>query len=72
MCFSMGAVGDGVYRVFLQSKLSVVVVMMKYVKGINQSDLQWYVLLAVTTAGFAVVFMESGGDGSGALPMWGG
>jgi len=68
---SMGAMGGGVYQVLLQSKLLITAVMMKHIKGTNQSELQWYVLLAVTLAVSAFVIVDSGGDSGGALPMLG-
>jgi len=68
---SMGAMSGGVYQVLLQSKLLITAVMMKQMKGTNQSELQWYVLLAVTLAVSAFVIVDAGGDSGGALPLLG-
>eukprot|EP00929_Paragymnodinium_shiwhaense_P003092 TRINITY_DN1034_c0_g1_i1.p1 TRINITY_DN1034_c0_g1~~TRINITY_DN1034_c0_g1_i1.p1 ORF type:complete len:327 (+),score=90.20 TRINITY_DN1034_c0_g1_i1:101-1081(+) len=68
---SMGAMGGGVYQVLLQSKLLITALMMKQMKGTNQSEIQWYVLLAVTLAVSAFVIVDAGGDSGGALPLMG-
>jgi len=68
---SMGAMGGGVYQVLLQSKLIITAVMMRQMKGQNQSELQWYVLVACTLAVSAFVMADAGGDGGGALPVMG-
>lgn len=69
---SMGAMGGGVYQVLLQSKLLITALMMKQMKGTNQSELQWYVLFAVTLAVSAFVIVDAGGDDEGgALPLMG-
>jgi len=68
---SMGAMGGGVYQVLLQSKLLITALMMKQMKGQDQSELQWYVLLAVTLAVSAFVIVDAGGDDGGALPLLG-
>merc|ERR1719444_403769 len=44
---------------------------MMQMKGTNQSEVQWYVLLAVTLAVSAFVIVDSGGDSGGGLPMMG-
>eukprot|EP00929_Paragymnodinium_shiwhaense_P003096 TRINITY_DN1034_c0_g3_i1.p1 TRINITY_DN1034_c0_g3~~TRINITY_DN1034_c0_g3_i1.p1 ORF type:complete len:328 (+),score=106.09 TRINITY_DN1034_c0_g3_i1:94-1077(+) len=68
---SMGAMGGGVYQVLLQSKLLITALMQKQMKGTNQSEIQWYVLLAVTLAVSAFVIVDAGGDSGGALPLMG-
>lgn len=68
---SMGAMGGGVYQVLLQSKLLITALMMKQMKGTNQSELQWYVLIAVTLAVSSFVIVDAGGDSGGALPLLG-
>lgn len=68
---SMGAMSGGVYQVLLQSKLLITALMMKQMKGTGQSELQWYVLLAVTLAVSAFVIVDAGGDDGGALPLMG-
>eukprot|EP00929_Paragymnodinium_shiwhaense_P003094 TRINITY_DN1034_c0_g2_i1.p1 TRINITY_DN1034_c0_g2~~TRINITY_DN1034_c0_g2_i1.p1 ORF type:complete len:358 (+),score=108.14 TRINITY_DN1034_c0_g2_i1:96-1076(+) len=68
---SMGAMGGGVYQVLLQSKLLITALMTKQMKGKDQSELQWYVLLAVTLAVSAFVIVDAGGDSGGALPLMG-
>jgi ubiquitin len=68
---SMGAMGGGVYQVLLQSKLLITALMMKQMKGTDQSELQWYTLLGVTLAVSAFVIVDAGGSGGGALPLMG-
>lgn len=66
---SMGGLSCGVYQVLLQSKLMITAVMMKQMKGTNQSEIQWYVLTAVTFAVSAFVIVDAGGDACSAFPM---
>jgi len=69
---SMGAMTGGVYQLLLQSKLLITAVMMMYLKGTMQSDLQWSVLVAATLAisAFVMVDTTSDGDDSG-IPLMG-
>jgi len=71
---SLGAMKGGVYQLLLQSKLLITAVMMVYLKGTMQSELQWTVLIAATLAISAFVIVdpgdsESGGDAG--LPVMG-
>merc|ERR1719281_1843355 len=60
---SMGAMKGGLYQLLLQSKLLITAVMMLYLKGTRQSELQWWVLIAATLAISAFVMVDSpGGD----------
>jgi len=68
---SMGAMGGGLYQVLLQSKLLITALFMMHMKGTFQSEMQWYVLFAVTLAVSAFVIVDSGGDSGGALPLLG-
>lgn len=68
---SMGSMGGGVYQVLLQSKLLITALMMRQMRGQNQSELQWYVLLAATLAVSAFVIVDSGGDSGGSMPLMG-
>mmetsp|Transcript_56137 Transcript_56137/g.120936 ORF Transcript_56137/g.120936 Transcript_56137/m.120936 type:complete len:330 (-) Transcript_56137:279-1268(-) len=62
---SLGAMKGGVYQLLLQSKLLITAVMMMYLKGTMQSELQWSVLVAATLAISAFVIVDSGGSESG-------
>merc|ERR1719510_1825093 len=71
---SMGAMNGGVYQLLLQSKLLITAVMMMYLKGTMQSELQWSVLVAATLAISAFVIVDSGsseGGGGGGIPVMG-
>merc|ERR1719401_2455349 len=69
---SMGAMKGGVYQLLLQSKLLITAVMMMYLKGTHQSELQWHVLIAATLAISAFVIVDSGGSGDNAgIPLLG-
>jgi solute carrier family 35 (UDP-sugar transporter), member A1/2/3 len=57
---SMGAMKGGVYQLLLQSKLLITAVMMMYMKGTIQSELQWSTLVAATLAISAFVMVDSG------------
>merc|ERR1719215_1222937 len=57
---SLGAMSGGVYQLLLQSKLLITAVMMMYLKGTAQTELQWYVLVATTLAISAFVIVDCG------------
>jgi hypothetical protein len=57
---SMGALSGGVYQILLQSKLLITAVMMKQIKGTDQSGVQWQVLIATTLAMSAFVIVDAG------------
>mmetsp|Transcript_56139 Transcript_56139/g.120938 ORF Transcript_56139/g.120938 Transcript_56139/m.120938 type:complete len:331 (-) Transcript_56139:110-1102(-) len=69
---SMGSMKGGVYQLLLQSKLLITAVMMKFLKGTHQSELQWHVLIAATLAISAFVIVSSGGsDDNAGMPLIG-
>eukprot|EP00438_Fugacium_kawagutii_P018561 Skav215123 [mRNA] locus=scaffold1893:372081:379175:- [translate_table: standard] len=68
---SMGAMKGGVYQLLLQSKLLITAVMMMYLKGTMQSDLQWSVLVAATLAISAFVMVDSGSSDDSGIPLMG-
>jgi len=57
--------------VMLQSKLLITALMLQQIKGTGQSEMQWYVLLAVTLAVSAFVIVDAGGDDGGSFPLMG-
>jgi len=69
---SMGSMKGGLYQLLLQSKLLITALMMWYLKGTRQSELQWWVLTAATLAISAFVMVESGSSGgNAAIPLIG-
>jgi len=68
---SMGEMNGGVYQLLLQSKLLITAVMMIYLKGTMQSELQWNVLIAATLAVSAFVMVDSGSSDDAGIPLIG-
>lgn len=70
---SMSALSGGVYQTLLQTKLLITALMLWWIKGTKQTQLQWHVLFAMFLAMSSFVIMDqdshAGGQGRGPPPL---
>lgn len=68
---SMSVMGGAVYQILLQSKLIITALIIWYVKGQPQTNLQWNVLLTIVVAMSAFVLVGEGSSAGGSFQALG-
>lgn len=68
---SMGSLHGAAYQILMQSRILLTVLLMMFVKGVEQSRLQWLILFMLMTSMSAYMVIMTNEEDDGAVPLLG-